>query len=603
MPEIVEVTSYYQQKIETYNQSLAVLKKKRSNIAWIRLGVVLITILTVFLVRQDSSWLIAASIIAGIALFLTAVSADLKNKDQIDNTERLIAINKEEIEIINGNYLSREDGKQFEPSTHPYANDLDIFGTASLYQYINRCNSQQGTQLLATNLLTAQSKEAILLQQEAVKELRHKTDWHQQFRSLGLVNPITLATEQKINYWLKESTTPFSAAYWKWLVPIYTILTIATAVLYALEILPYRFFYLLIVLFAIFAFSLSRKVHATWLLLSKVVAPVNTLYQQLHWLEQEHFSSIPIITIKNAIKSKEGAHASDEILFLKKILDKFDFRMNIFVFIVINIFLLWDVRQMLALNKWKKNNASNVNNWFSAIAQMEVSVSIATLAFNKPGWCIPEIVEDHFTVEGVAIGHPLIATEKRVDNDYKMQGIGQVSLITGSNMGGKSTFLRSVGVNIVLALAGSPVCAVLFIVSPVKLMSSMRIADNLAESTSTFYAELKKLQTIIEAVNRKEKIFILLDEILRGTNSLDKHTGSEALIKQLIRQQAVAILATHDVELTKLKETYPLAITNYHFDVQVANDELYFDYKLKDGICTSLNASILMRKIGIEMGS
>jgi hypothetical protein len=600
MPEISEVTGYYQQKINTYNQSLSILKKKRSNIAWIRLGVVLITILTAYLIRQESAWLIVASIITGIALFLTAVSADLKNKDQIDNTARLIAINEEEIEIINGNYLTRENGKQFEPSSHPYANDLDIFGTASLYQYINRCNSQQGTRLLAANLLTAQT-ENILSQQEAVKELLTKTDWHQQFRSHGVINPITLVTEQKINNWLKESTTPFTASYWQWLVYIYTVITISSGVLYALDILPYRFFYLLIVLFAIFAFSLSRKVHATWLLLSKVVAPVNTLYQQLHWLEKESFNSIPITTIKNSIKSKQGAHASDQILLLKKILDKFDFRLNVFVFFFVNIFLLWDVRQMLALNKWKKNNASNVNNWFKAIAQMEVSVSIATLAFNKPDWCVPEIAEDHFTFEGVAIGHPLIAAEKRVDNDYKMRGIGQVSLITGSNMGGKSTFLRSVGVNIVLALAGSPVCAASFMVSPVKLMSSMRIADNLAESTSTFYAELKKLQTIIEAVNKKEKIFILLDEILRGTNSLDKHTGSEALIKQLIKQKAVAILATHDVELTKLESAYPQAITNYHFDVQVANDELYFDYKLKDGICTSLNASILMRKIGIEM--
>jgi hypothetical protein len=601
MPEILEVTGYYQQKIDTYNQSLSILKKKRSNIAWIRLGVVLITIVTVFLIRQDSSWLITASIIAGIALFLTAVSTDLKNKDQIDNTARLIAINEEEIEIIKGNYLTREDGKQFEPSTHPYANDLDIFGTASLYQYINRCNSEQGTRLLAANLLAPQTKENILSQQEAVKELRTKTDWHQQFRSTGIINPITLATEQKINTWLKESISPFTASYWQWLVHIYTVITIASGVLYALDVLPYRFFYLLVVLFAIFAFSLSRKVNTTWLLLSKVVAPVNTLYQQLHWLEKESFNSIPIITIKNSIKSKQGAHASGEILLLKKILDKFDFRMNVFVFFFVNIFLLWDVRQMLALNKWKKNNASNVNNWFRAIAQMEVSVSIATLAFNKPNWCVPEIVEDHFTFEGVAIGHPLIAEEKRVDNDYKMQGIGQVSLITGSNMGGKSTFLRSVGVNIVLALAGAPVCAASFIISPVKLMSSMRIADNLAESTSTFYAELKKLQTIIEAVNRKEKLFILLDEILRGTNSLDKHTGSEALIKQLIKQKAVAILATHDVELTKLESDFPQAITNYHFDVQVANDELYFDYKLKEGICTSMNASILMRKIGIEI--
>ena len=170
-------------------------------------------------------------------------------------------------------------------------------------------------------------------------------------------------------------------------------------------------------------------------------------------------------------------------------------------------------------------------------------------------------------------------------------------------MGGKSTFLRSIGVSVVLALMGAPVCAKSFTISSVRLMSSMRIADNLAENTSTFYAELKKLQNIIEAVNHQEKVFILLDEILRGTNSLDRHTGSKALIKQLINQNAVAIIATHDIELTGMENEHPQSIANYHFDVQVdKNDELYFDFKLKQGVCTSMNASILMRKIGIEMG-
>ena len=174
-------------------------------------------------------------------------------------------------------------------------------------------------------------------------------------------------------------------------------------------------------------------------------------------------------------------------------------------------------------------------------------------------------------------------------------------VITGSNMAGKSTYLRSIGINVVLAMAGSPVCATGFVLSPVQIISSMRIADNLEESTSTFYAELKKLKTVIDKVNEGAHVFILLDEILRGTNSLDRHTGSVALLKQLIKKQAAAIIATHDVELAQLKEAYPTNILNYHFDAQVSNDELYFDYKLKTGVCESLNASILMKKIGIEL--
>jgi DNA mismatch repair ATPase MutS len=242
-----------------------------------------------------------------------------------------------------------------------------------------------------------------------------------------------------------------------------------------------------------------------------------------------------------------------------------------------------------------------VENWFHTLGAFEALNSFATIHFNNPGWCFPSLQEAHFFLESTELGHPLIHKEKRVNNFIKMEERGELMLVTGSNMAGKSTYLRSVGVNVVLAMAGAPVCAAAFRLSPVQLISSMRIADNLEESTSTFYAELKKLKSVIERVNNDEKVFILLDEILRGTNSLDRHTGSEALIKQLIKHNAAGIIATHDLALADIKNEFPGNILNYHFDVQVNNDELYFDYKLKPGVCTSLNASILMKKIGIEL--
>jgi DNA mismatch repair ATPase MutS len=319
-------------------------------------------------------------------------------------------------------------------------------------------------------------------------------------------------------------------------------------------------------------------------------------------LEKEKFENKYFNELLQNIKPNEQTTAAKEINELKKILDRFDVRLNVFAFLFLNSFLLWDTRQMLSLIEWKKRNSNYLNKWFDAIAATEISISLATLHFNQPNFSFPEIKEEHFVFEGVEVGHPLIVESKRVNNSFSLAGTGKVALVTGSNMGGKSTFLRSIGVNTILALMGSPVCAKYFAISNIELMSSMRIADNLAESTSTFYAELKKLQTIIEAVKANKKVFILLDEILRGTNSLDRHTGSKALIKQLINQHAVAIIATHDVDLANMETTdFPEAINNYHFDVQVANDELYFDYKLKQGICQSLNASILMRKIGIEM--
>jgi DNA mismatch repair ATPase MutS len=286
---------------------------------------------------------------------------------------------------------------------------------------------------------------------------------------------------------------------------------------------------------------------------------------------------------------------------LKKILDRLDYRLNPVVFIPLSAFLCWDLQQILSLEKWKAENRYNITAWFESLAHAEALCSLGALAFNHPEWSIPVLTDEEAVFSADNMGHPLIPKEKRVDNSFSTTGTNQLSLITGSNMAGKSTFLRSAGVNIVLAMAGAPVCAQRLTLSPMKVMSSMRVNDNLEESTSTFYAELKKLKEIIEAVYRNEKVFLLLDEILRGTNSADRHTGSAALLKQLIQHNATGMIATHDLELAKLAVEFPANIHNYHFDVQVTGDELFFDYKLKKGICRSMNASLLMKKIGIEL--
>jgi DNA mismatch repair ATPase MutS len=255
----------------------------------------------------------------------------------------------------------------------------------------------------------------------------------------------------------------------------------------------------------------------------------------------------------------------------------------------------------LILENWKKENKQHIGDWFNALAEIEALSSLGNLSFNRPHWAFPAISAGQGTFIGDSIGHPLIPVDKLVTNSFTTEESGGLNLVTGSNMAGKSTFLRSVGVNIILAMIGAPVCAKSLIISNMKVISSMRVNDNLEENTSTFYAELKKLKEVIEAVYQNEKVFLLLDEILRGTNSADRHTGSIALIKQLIHHNAVGLIATHDLELAKLADEFPGKLHNYHFDVQVAGDELYFDYKLKRGVCTSMNASLLMKKIGIEL--
>jgi len=598
MPTQTIPRQIYQQQVDTYSAQLKKLKTKRNRLGWLRLIIVTAIILFIYYLFFNAAAVVWIAVICSIAVFLYVISIDTDNNEKISELERLLSINNEELSILNGNYSTREDGLSFLPGKHPYAADVDLFGRASIYQYINRCVSQQSKKLLASLLLHISDKKTVIERQEAAKSLALHYEWRQHLQSVGMANPLTFSTEKKMIFWL-NMLSPFIQKTWQYLPNIFTVITLACTGAYMLNWLPSSAFSLLVFIFFLFAKYTSSKTGETFMALSGIENEVDTIYKQLKLVENIPASSHLLDSYKSILVSEK--RGSESINELKQIMHRFNFRLNIIVFIILNTFFLWDVRQTNSLYKWKAKNAGSVPNWFNILANIEVINTLAALTFNHPDWVFPAISETHFTLSGEQIGHPLIDAKKRVNNSFATSGTGKVSIITGSNMAGKSTFLRSIAVNLVLAQMGAPVCAKSFTCSTVHLYSSMRIADNLAENTSTFYAELKKLKSIIDEVKKHEKIFILLDEILRGTNSLDRHTGSEALIKQLIRKQAVAVIATHDVELAKLKSEYLDGITNYHFDVQVEGEELYFDYKLKAGVCKSLNASILMKKIGIEI--
>ncbi len=598
MQKLTTPEEAYQKQVLKYDEILKRLKTNRTYFGWIRLLIVILILLFIYSLFFDSSiiaWLIVA---AGITSFLYVISIDTDNNEKIADIERLLTINNEELSILNGNYYNREDGLSFLPAEHPYAGDIDLFGTASIYQYINRCTSEQSKKLLATLLLSPSEKDIVIQRQEAAKNLEPHLEWRQELQSAGMANPLTFSTENRITFWL-NMPAPFKQKFWQFLPFLFTAITLASLGAYLFDWINSSVFTLLVFIYFLIAKYTSSKVHKTYMALSKIESEVNTIQQQLKQVENIPAASSLLQSYKSALVSEKSG--SESIKELKEILNRFDFRLNVFVFFFLNTFLLWDVRQVNSLSKWKEKNINSVANWFNILANIEVINTLATLTFNHPDWVFPNINDPHFTMVGEEIGHPLIDYKKRVNNSFAANGTGKINIITGSNMAGKSTFLRSIAVNLVLAQMGAPVCAKAFTFSPVKLYSSMRIADNLAENTSTFYAELKKLKSIIDQVKQHEKVFILLDEILRGTNSLDRHTGSEALIRQLIREQAAAVIATHDVELASLEIEYSDAISNYHFDVQVEGEELYFDYKLKRGICQSMNASLLMKKIGIEI--
>ena len=596
----IPTADYYQKRITQLQSILLQLQQKNKLLGWGRLCSSVGAIPVLYWIWPLGWLYIIPVALLFLIVFTKLILLDLDNKTSIKHHKNLIIINEDEIMVLNGVYSHFDEGIQYLQHEHLYANDIDIFGKASLYQYINRTTSYMGGSSLSAWLLHPANTETILDRQDAVKELSAKTPFRQDLQALGIEKKIAASTKDRLQNWLQQPSVFLTFKPWAFLKYLLPAIILTIMALNLLDIVPNRIRNLFIFVFGVIAYFTTKRATPVQQQLSKIVEEISVLKGSIALIENMLFTSPYLLQLQQYFSLQNGK-ASKELQKLKQLLDRMDIRYNPVVFIPLDIFLLWDVQQVLALEKWKKRNQQNILNWIEALGKMEAISSLATAHFNHPDWCMPVLKEKHFCIEATALGHPLIQPLKRVNNFININHKGELMLVTGSNMAGKSTYLRSVGVNVVLAMAGSVVCAKSFAISPVQLITSMRIADNLEENTSTFYAELKKLKTVIESVNKEEKIFILLDEILRGTNSLDRHTGSAALIKQLIKKDACGIIATHDVELAKLKELYPTDILNYYFDVQVSNDELYFDYRLKEGICSSLNASILMRKIGIEM--
>ncbi len=598
--QLMDPQQFYQQRINTLQTELKALQKRKSSFAWLRLGAIIAIVFAFYLLWSFGIlYVIVASVIL-IFTFIKLIYADIDNQSKIEHAQLLIHIVEDEIKCLNDDYFHLPDGSNHISKEHPYTNDLDIFGRASLFQYINRTTSEMGSKQLAEYLSAPASIQEISERQIATKELSQLALWIENFQAFGRKKEISFLTQKRLNRWMQEPPVFSKFKPWKWLRYLLPAIVLSVIGLFIYDIVGYTTFLSTLFLFAIIAYQINKYVAPVHEQLSKIANELNTLSASIAHIENQQFES-DLLKKLQASFLKENQKASQDINAIKKILDRLDLRYNIVLSAPLNLILLWNLQQMLDLEKWKSNQHQSLDAWFNTLAHFEAMNSFGILYFNHPNWVFPTIYSDYFSIEGNEIGHPLIPEKKRVNNFITIPNNHQLMLITGSNMAGKSTYLRSIGVNTVLAMAGAAVCAKEFKLSHVHLISSMRVTDNLEESTSTFYAELKKLKTIIEKVNAGEKVFILLDEILRGTNSLDRHTGSKALIKQLIKKKAAAMIATHDLELAHLKEDFSNNILNYHFDVQVNNEELFFDYQLKPGICNSLNASILMKKIGIEL--
>ncbi|WP_256012556.1 MutS-related protein [Desertivirga xinjiangensis] len=546
-------------------------------------------------------WLTECAFFFIIVLFAWLVSKQAKFEERKRFYTALLSVHENEINSIQDQENMYQDGTSYADDGHIYTSDLDIFGKRSLFALLNRAASIQGCDRLAGWLREKAETEDVLARQEALKELSQKRKWLQDFKALMLFAKDNAENEVRNLY--KYLEVPLSLHSLIKLYVRYQPFVFFPAAVMSFYVPSVA---ILVVVMAMLNFGLvsaqMRKVNTADRLLGKAGRVLYHYSQPFKLLENEAFNSKLCKQLNSVIEDEKGGSFSHKIKQLSKLLNRLEYRLNVFVGPLLNFCLAWDLRQLIAIEQWKQANKIQIAEAFNSLAEYEALVSLCSLHTNYPDWCFPEIVEGKaYTFKAKKLGHPLIPAKSRVENDFVLEDAFKVDIITGSNMAGKSTFLRTIGINMILALAGAPVCAARLTLSNMHVFTYMRIKDSLNENTSTFKAELNRLKLLLETLRADSKIYFLIDEMLRGTNSVDKYRGSKAVIEKLIGQQAVGIVATHDLQIARLEDKYPQYVRNYYFDIQLNGVDMHFDYKLKNGECTTFNASQLLRQLGIEV--
>jgi hypothetical protein len=586
----------YQQLRSDYS---AVSTRLNRKLGWLSFARV-ITFLSIigsgyyYLVRDNDYYLVIFILFILGFLWLLRLY-DIIKRDA-DFYKELVKINEDEIAFLGGKHLPHSTGKEYIDPHHPYTYDLDIFGEGSLFAHINRASTPFGQKKLAESLL-APDINSISDRQKSIEELSGKIDFRQKLQANG---SIYLAKEKDLNQlrqWLDAPATFSRPAFY------YFLLIFPLAVLSSLGFyfssgsdrhlnIFFGLFVLNLFITSIFIRKMLKQVSVS----TTVTRALEQFKGQLRLIEKESFNSELLRGLQDSLK-EENENAGGSIQKLSSLFRYLDFILNLVVSSFLNGLFLFHIHVLFGLDRWRRKKAGSVMTWLGIIGEFESLNSYANFSFINPGYCIPLLAKEP-VLAATDIAHPLIRKEKTVGNDISFDH-QQLIILTGSNMSGKSTFLRTLGVNMVLARAGSVVSARQFTFYPFDLCVSMRITDSLQDSESFFYAELKRLQQIIQQLKQNPNSFILLDEILRGTNSNDKHTGTIGLIRKLAALRAYCIIATHDLTVASLAAEYPGYMGNRCFESTIINDELIFDYKLKEGVCSKLNASFLMKKMGV----
>lgn len=587
MPDLDEI---YRARRASYEKQRKATEQRALAVSWIRVSLALAAVMLAYFAFKIAILWVGFMLATLAFAWFVREHARLEIKRKL--FENLVLINERELQAFSGDYASFPDGSEFIDAHHPYTLDLDIFGAGSLFQRFNRTCTEQGKERLAAMLSSPlRSLPEIKERRATVAELSEKLDFRQEFQAIGMASAERTSDQQQILDWLKLPNFVYRNSRRQWMLVALPLAALVTLAYWIISGLAGPFIVVVLTQWAIVG-SHAKRTMQIQDYLGKKRYLLEKFAAHFELLGRQKFSS----TLAQQINS-ESQQAHDEINRLVLRVRALDLRLNIFAGFLLNSLVLHDLLCIYRLERWRDRNRERMKAWFDTIGEADAFNSLAAYAFNHPEFTWPELTEE-WKLGGEQLGHPLIRKEDCIRNDIRMDETSSLWIITGANMAGKSTFLRCVGVNVVLALTGSVVCAEQFTCPVLEIHSGMRNTDSIVDNQSYFYAELYRLQGIVRKLEENRRMLILLDEILKGTNSTDKLSGSRALVSRLVKYPCFTLIATHDVALADMQHDHP-SIRNYHFESRIEHGELRFDYLLRPGVSTSKNATFLMQKMGI----
>ena len=590
--------NHYTERLSLTEGQLQQVKKQIFRISMLRLALFIAGIAGLYFFFNQTTLLIICICLTFLPLFILVKIHNrfFIRKEWLETQARII---QEELQALSGDYSSFEDGKEYVNPEHPYSFDLDIFGRRSLFQSINRTCTFFGKVRLAEWLQNhLHEKTSIEKRQEMVREISEHTLFREQFRVAGLVHHGQSSDAEKIQAWSQSPAQYLHAGWVKafiWGVPVINSLLLITS------LIGWTSFSCLGLSFGIFlvlSFGIIKRATYIQETYGKQLKSLNGYARLIALAKAEDWKSAGMLELMERF-NLNGQSPVQALQQLSKELDRLDLRNNQFLYVLLEGSIFFQLQEIVRIERWKVRYGQYISEWLETVGELDALCSLGTFAYNHPQYTYPELTEKPFCFLATQMGHPLMPVSQCVKNDATIPSRPFFLIITGANMAGKSTYLRTIGVNYLLACVGAPVCCERLKLHPNQLITSLRTSDSLSDNESYFFAELKRLKRIIDLLNQGQQLFIILDEILKGTNSMDKQKGSFDLIRQFMQLKANGIIATHDLLLGSLIKQFPEKIRNYCFEADIKDNELTFSYKLREGVAQNMNACFLMKKMGI----